>query len=29
MQRRKHPRLGDLVSQLMGLLKLDAQADVH
>jgi NitT/TauT family transport system ATP-binding protein len=29
MQRRKHPRLVELVSQLMGLLKLDAQADVH
>ena len=29
MQRRKHPRLADLVSQLMALLKLDAQSEVH
>ena len=29
MQRRRHPRLVELVSQLMGLLKLDAQTDVH
>jgi NitT/TauT family transport system ATP-binding protein len=29
MQRRKHARVGDYVSRLMDLLKLDAQADVH
>ena len=29
MQRRKHPRLADLVSQLMALLKLDAHSEVH
>ena len=29
MQRRKHPELGNYVSRLMDLLKLDAQADVH
>ena len=29
MQRRKHPAVGDYVSRLMELLRLDAQADVH
>jgi NitT/TauT family transport system ATP-binding protein len=29
MQRRKHPSVGDYVSRLMELLKLDATADVH
>jgi len=29
MQRRKHARLSELVSHLMTLLKLDAQAEVH
>ena len=29
MQRRKHPAVGEYVSRLMELLKLDAQADVH
>jgi NitT/TauT family transport system ATP-binding protein len=29
MQRRKHPRLADLVSHLMSLLKLDAHSQVH
>jgi NitT/TauT family transport system ATP-binding protein len=29
MARRKHPRLAELVSDLMGLLKLDAQTDMH
>ena len=29
MQRRKHPALGEYVSRLMELLKLDAQAEVH
>jgi NitT/TauT family transport system ATP-binding protein len=29
MQRRKHPQLGDHVAQLMALLKLDADTDIH
>lgn len=29
MERRKHPRLAELVSHLMGLLKLDAHSEVH
>ena len=29
LQRRKHPAVGDYVSRLMELLRLDAQADVH
>ena len=29
MQRRKHTAVGDYISRLMELLRLDAQADVH
>lgn len=29
LQRRKHPRVGEYVAQLMDLLKLDAQSEVH
>jgi NitT/TauT family transport system ATP-binding protein len=29
MQRRKHPQLGDHVAQLMALLKLDGDTDIH